>query len=370
MSQDKSGNGNGLHPLYQDYLRQKCFIAYSEKASWTEDLLSACEEVISESPLNLQLDYARKHFEPDVPLREKALEIIANARCGIYDLSYWRDSSGEWQMPYNVLIELGMAIALNRPILLLRHANNKKLQLPECLKGLSDYIIVFRGHTTLKRLLKEKDALKWLYSCSEFSPERGWWNRFCIFGHQLCDYRAIHPRGTHLGQTNLRCHISDSPDGREDFRGVIEEVLERFNDITYSYTDKLSFTEGYKFLLCSHCQTVRSTSFAIYRITPNSPPEMFISIGMSIAVEKQFNYKIPKILITESLEDVPSLLSGYEVVVARSDKEKKDYLKKFIPTVMGKVRDTIWNPQILPFETPLIFEPEEDDRPIVAPVSI
>lgn len=364
MSQDKSENEGGLQKQYQNYNRQKCFVAYSEQTDWSEDLLSACEEVVSQAPFNLELDYARKHFASDVTLREKALELIANSRCGIYDFSYWQNSSGEWQIPRNVLIELGIAIALNRPTLLLRHANNSLLELPECLKGLSGYILEFSGYTTLKRRLKEKDALYWLRYCLQSLPELSWLNRRCIFGQQVCDYRAIHPRGKQLEQNKLSCCISDSQEvDRLDFRGVIEDVMERFNDVTYTYMDELCIKDGYKFLLCSHCQTLRSNCFAIYRITPNSPPETFISIGISIALEKQFNYKIPKILIAENLRDVPSLLSGYEVVIARSDRERKDALQKFIPAVIDKVRDTIWNPQPLPFElTQLIEETDENDE--------
>jgi len=322
MSGGEPQDTGGLIPQYQSYERQKCFIAYTEQAEWSEDLLSACQEVLSRPEFNLEPDYARKHFDPDVPLRQKALELIANARYGIYDLSCWRDEKGEWQMPRNVFIELGMAIALNRPTLLLRHASNRELELPECLKSVSGHILEFSGEITLKRAL-EKRLPQWV----DTPPDRDWWSRYCIFGGRKCEYREVDPRAKQWGRKMLRCHISDGPDvDRDDFRGVVEEVLERFSDVTYTYLDALPMTKGYDFLLCTHCQTVRSTPFAIYRITLHTPAETFIVIGMSIALEAQFDYKIPKILLTEKVQDVPSLLSGYEVSdteSARDDVEAK-----------------------------------------------
>ena len=345
MNGDKPQDTGGLSSQYQTYERQKCFIAYTERTDWSDDLLSACQEVLCRPEFNLESDYAGKHFDPDVPLRQKALELIANARYGIYDLSYWQDKEGKWQIPSNVFIELGMAIALNRPILLLRHANNRELELPDCLKSVSGHILRFSGETTLKRAL-----LKRLPQWVNAPPERDWWNRYCIFGGRVCEYRGAHPRAKQWGQKTLRCHISDGPDvDRDDFRGVVEDVLGRFGNVMFDYLDALPVAKGYDFLLCTRCQTVRSTPFAIYRITPNTPAETFIAIGMSIALEAQFEYKISKILLTDNVQDVPSLLSGYEVVVARSDKDRKSHLRTFMPTVVQKVRETAWKPRPLPF---------------------
>jgi hypothetical protein len=132
------------------YDRQKCFVACSKSARWTKDLLAACEEVLSRPEFNLELDYAGKSFAPDMSLQQKALELIANAHYGIYDLSCWEDK-GQCQLPRNVHVELGMAIALNRPTLMLRNASNHHLKLPECLESMSGLILEFSGTTTLKR---------------------------------------------------------------------------------------------------------------------------------------------------------------------------------------------------------------------------
>jgi hypothetical protein len=198
--------------------------------------------VLSQPEYNLEADYARKHFAADVPLRQKALELIANARHGIYDISYWRqDERSPWQMPRNVMIELGIAIALNRPILLLRHASNRDLPLPKGLQGMSDQILEFSGTTTLKKVLTEH-LPKWINT----PPETAWWHRHCNFGGKVCEYREAHPRAKQLGKKELDCTIADGEDPcRPDFRNVVEDVLERFGDVTHTYLDALSLKEGY-----------------------------------------------------------------------------------------------------------------------------
>lgn len=348
MNGEQHQNTGELRPQYQTYDRQKCFVAYSEQAYWSIDLLEAASEVLSEPEFNLEPDYARKHYISDVPLRQKASELIANARYGIYDLSWWRrDDESPWQIPRNVFIELGIGIALNRPTLLLRHESNKEagLELPNCLQCLSDQILEFSGKHSLKKVL-----LKHLPTWINKAPEKAWWNRHCIFGNRACEYREAHPRTEQFGQNTLNCSVADGADGScSDFRHIVEEVLHRFNNIDYTYLDNLSLEKDYNFILCTHCQKIRSSPFAIYRITSRTQPEVFIAIGISLALEAQFGYKIFRILITEDIQIVPSLLSGYEVVIAKSDKAKKDNLRKIMPDVIKKVRETKWKPIALPF---------------------
>jgi hypothetical protein len=130
--------------------------------------------------------------------------------------------------------------------------------------------------------------------------------------------------------------------------------MERFNDVTPEYLEKLTTPNGYNFLLCSFCQAVRTNPFAIYRITPAAPAETFILIGMSIALEWQFGYKIPKLLLAKDITYIPSLLAGYEVVITKNDLERRNRLQQFLPQVIQKVRETSWKPETLPFE---VFTP-------------
>jgi hypothetical protein len=337
---------SGLYPEYRNYDRQKCFLAYSEGADWSIDLLTACKEVLNQPQYDLEVDYARRHFAADVPLRQKAIELIANARYGIFDISYWREKQDSpWQMPRNVLIELGIAIALNRPILLLRHTSNRDLDLPNCLQCVSDRIFEFSGTSSLKKILNTH-----LPELINTTPEVAWLNRHCIFGQRVCEHRETHPKAKQLGQQALNCTIADgADDSRPDFRATVEDFLERYHDLSHTYLDSLTIQSGYNFLLCTHCQITRSSPIALYRISAATPPEVFISIGISLALENLFAYQISKILITASINDIPSLLGGYEVIVVNSDTELKKRLKEFMPAVLSKICDTSWKPRPLPF---------------------
>jgi hypothetical protein len=342
-------NASGLHPEYTAYPRQRCFVGHTHEAEWREDLLSACAEVLPE--FRLEPWYAEEHFDPTKPLRGKVVQAIANARYGIYDLSSWQDKPGAWHQPRNVLIELGMAIALNRPALLLRHGSNDILPLPACLQGVE--LLTFSGDYTLKTELRRR-LPQWL----DVPPDRDWLNRFCLFGQRTCHFREAHPRARQWGSSALRCHITDGvdrdhPAERAEIRAAFDDILGRYGDLSYAYLDELPLADGFQFLLCSHCQMVRTTPFAIYRVTPQTPAEVFIAIGMSIALETIYEYDIPKVLLVRKEEELPSLLRGYEVVEAANSSEIKKKLKTIIPEMMKQVRMTWWKPISLPFEDPI-----------------
>lgn len=364
LEKDSESAGT-LQPAYRGYERQACFVAHSHDTDWREDLVQACEEVLPK--FGLQPWYADQHFDPTRPLRTKVVEAIANGRYGIYDISNWQDSAGQWQSPRNVYIELGMAVALNRPTLILRHSSNRSCPLPACLNGLN--ILEFSGATTLTWAL-EKHLPQW----TNVPPDRDWFNRFCIFGERVCGFREEHPRARQLGERVMHCHVSDgfsaeqvparSPE-REEARAVIEEIFGRYADLEFHHLGELGLTEGYQFLLCSHCQAVRSSQFAVYRIMPETPAEVFIAIGMSIAIETVFDYDIPKVILVRREHDLPSLLRGYEFVEVANSTELKRKLRAFVPTVMQKVRETSWKPRPLPFIEHL---PTPADEQIRAPV--
>jgi len=355
------GQVGGLRSNQQNY--QQCFIGHSQGASWRETFEQVCEEVLPK--FDLKPWYADKHYQGSVPLRQKVVNMIATTRYGIYDLSYWRENDqSPWIMPRNVLIELGMAIALNRPMLLLRHRKNREcgLALPACLEGV-DIGEFGDGKKLLRETLKAC-----LPSLTQRTPKQDWLNRYCHFGDLECSYREVHPQAQQWGRQKIHIHVSDGANAAHidcsDFRDMIEEdVIYRFNDLEFNYLDSPTCPQRCKFLLCSHCQEVRSSPFAIYRITPHTSADTFIAIGMSIALEKQFNYAITKILIIDDKNNIPSLLEGYEIIVERNYARIKDRLNLILPEMIEKTRQTAWKPQPLPFEVSLptkeYTEPEE-----------
>jgi CheY-like chemotaxis protein len=335
-------------PAYEKYNRQKCMIGYSHQAEWADDLLAACHEVLSKPEIDLEIDYANKYLEPNKTLIEKSVELIANARFGIYDLSYWRPSADHpWRLPSNVYIELGIAIGLNRPTLLLWNEKNTKasLSLPKCLESIRDKIVFWSGTTTLKNAL-EKILPSWI----EISPSDGWYDRYCYFGGRICEYRELHPSAFDWRNKVIECHTSDGNDvDKVDFREIVNKTLDHFTDISHKYIDELSLVEGYQFQVCSYCQTLRRSPVAVYRITKDTSPETYLSIGISIAVEAQSDNEIYRILLADSSEDVPSLLKGYDIIEAPDDKSKRARLHEFIPQIKKKIRKVSWKSQPLPF---------------------
>ena len=337
-----------LHPKYETYSTQKCFIGHSLGAEWSEDVQSACEEVLPK--FNLKPGYAAENFTPTKTIRNKVVELIANCRYGVYDISSYQDREGNWHSPCNIYIEVGIAIALNRPMLLLLHSSNNSVNLPACFFGLE--IVKFSGKNTLKNELQSR-LPQWF----NVSPERHWHNRFCILGNKKCSFREQHPRIRHWGTEKIHFHVTDGLDinnssfcqlDRDEMRYMFEEVFSRYSDLRFSYLDQLVLTDGYQFLLCSYCQIVRSTAFAIYRIFPQTPAEVFISIGISLALEKLFDYEIPKVILVKQERDIPSLLKGYGVIKVVNTSDIQKQLKKFIPTVIKLVRANNWRPTSLP----------------------
>lgn len=362
MQEETPLDTGGLSSLYQHYERQKCFIGLSHGARWREEIVSTCDEVLPSPGFDLEPWYADHYYDPTKPLLDIVVEMIANARYGIYDLSYWRkEGEREWIMPRNVFIELGIAIALNRPTLLLQHEESRQEgpKLPECLEGVRDRILPFAGNYSLEKALKDR-LPQWV----NVPPEQEWQNRYCHFGDRRCLHREAHPRARHWMHGPLPCLISHGSDrDQRDFRATIERVLRNYNDVQASYLNELAPSEGYEFLHCTYCQKVRSTPFTIHRITPETPAEAFMAIGISIALEAQFNYKIPKILLAARMEDVPSLLAGHKVVLAKDDLERKKRLQEFLPMVYQAVRTTTWRSRPLPF---IEVMPRQSEKPFVS----
>jgi AAA-like domain len=340
MNPEPSPARNELNLHYQ-----KCFVGYSPHANWSPDLKSALEEALPKS--QLEPLYEDAVYDTTKPLQKAIAETISRTSYGIYDLSYWKKDKNEWVMPANVFIELGMSIALNRPIFLLQRTESRKSgsPLPECLEGIRDRIFEYTGKSSLTNILETR-----LPQLLEGVAERDWHNNRCLFGERDCEYRTIHPSVKQPGQLKLLCLIADGPDDdKYDFRAVVEDQLERFGALTYCYLDELSIPRGYNFLFCAYCQTIRSSQFAIYRITPQTPAETYIAIGISIALEEQFHLKIPRIVLTGEAQNIPSLLQGFRFGESRNDGELKRHLQKFLPEVIQIAKETAWKVRPLPY---------------------
>lgn len=361
-----------LTPKYKNYEKQRCFIAHSYDSPSQEALLATCVEILPKFDLEpwYACYFSDKYqklediqYDTKKSPLEKVVDMIANARYGIYDLTMWKDESTLHQAR-NVLIELGIAIGLNRPVLLLHYNGRQSLPLPNCFSGVST--VEFSGSVTLKQELNKRIP-GWI----EIPPEQDWWNRYCHFGRLKCKFRESHPRGSHWGEKNLFLRAYDGNDkDQQDFREVVDESISRYADVQYEFFDNSSTIQGYNFLLCTTCQVSRTGAIGLYRLTPNTPPETFIAIGITIAQEKCFGYEIPMIFLARGMNDVPSLLTKFDIQLSENDVSLNTRLKVSIPKAIDQVRSTIWKPTNLPFielnyEDGYVIDTGKEKRPSV-----
>jgi hypothetical protein len=338
----------GSLPQYLSYDRQKCFVAYSSGADWSERLKSICDIILPK--FKLEPWYAANYLDLPHPSCHKITELIANCRYGIYDISSYQDAQGDWHHPRNVFIELGIAIALNRPMLVLRHSSNHNFPFPNCLHGID--VIEFTDSLILKEELAKRFP-QWL----DIPPDHLWLNRFCVFGNRLCSFRQKAPSSKKGKKALVSCCIYDNffaneiqscKSDSEKKRRSLESALNRFNDFKFDYFDNLKIVDGYQFLVCSHCQNIRSTPFVIYFIEQKTSIETFVSIGISIVLENLFEYKIPKIVFVKQEKDLPLLLKEQDFVEAVGVREIREKIKTLTSNFIKTIRGRDWQPRYLP----------------------
>lgn len=97
--------------------------------------------------------------------------------------------------------------------------------------------------------------------------------------------------------------------------------------------------KGTRNLYCKICELILSSAFGVALITENTPktalPNIFLEIGLMIAYGKEI------LILTDSLENIPSDLSGKEVIVFKSDEELKKSIEKWSKEILKQIK--YWN---------------------------
>ncbi len=315
----------------------KCFISLSQQTRHYANIIGFCDRVLPSfdlSPL-----YAPTFSDEGDSSLNEVINMINNASYGIYDLSYWRkDAESQGLAPGNEFIELGIAMGLNRPVLLLLDSDMMKagVQLPRGLEDLRDQIVPIAGTSSFKERFKQR-LHRLRESCeNELLLKK----RFCLFAARDCEYREEHPFIGNRGANTLSCLVANGLD-------TVKNLFDRY-DMDYKYLDDLPGPVGYQLWCCAHCQTVRSSRLALYPITSETPPETFIALGITLALEAQFKYTIPKLLIAQDAHQLPSLLRGHDVMFIRDPAQLEREFGRKIPTLMQNVRNTRVRSQPIP----------------------
>ena len=324
--------------------RHVCFIGHSFTDNWSVDVIEAYEAVFSE--LHLVSSSVANQFAPPKTLCEKVVELIDNAHFGgIYDLSPKEEEPNKGDIPWNVFIELGIAIGLNRRILLFKRTGRQSnFALPEWFGNLNTKLLEIGGAQALKRGLREV-LPEWFKEV----PEQNWHKRFCSFAERTCEYREMSPLPHIHRERTYQCHVSCGED--EDFQDTVNEVMERFSGtVTHHYLHTLPMANGYTFFPCTYCQQARTNPFAIYHLSPQPQIETLLSIGMILAIEKQFPQKIPLILLAKQMDHVPSLLSdsGYQIQVYKNKQHCRRLLHTAVNSIVEQLRLVPFTPYMLP----------------------
>ncbi len=194
-------SGTGLCSGFPLKPRSDAYFVAQEFVAGRADLREALSRALGDfgvQPLCADDDYRPGH------ILCKICALIQSTPFGVYHLTSQQNRN----------VELGIAVTLNRPTLLLWNGKEPGVQLPEFLRSLRDRIVEFTGMATLKRALEER-LPQWI----EAPPDREWINRTCVFGGRSCEFREAHPRMRRWEQAKLACHISRGPDADgEDFR--------------------------------------------------------------------------------------------------------------------------------------------------------
>jgi hypothetical protein len=312
--------------------KEKCYIGYPEHGLLSEQLLLACKEILCENPYNFEINNLDNSLIEERTEQKIVLDLIKDASYGIYDISYQKDESGNWGIPSNTFMKIGMAIAFNQKFLFVRNTKKKDFLLPEILQGLDIPIIEFSGVETLKDGL-QRDFQK-ISSVSEkkYSYEQ------CNFEHRACEYAERHPRLHYPGQpdSKIRTIIVDS-DEKDDFRPIVDLTLKMQDKIQYEYFEKAAQKYDNLIRLCALCHAVRSSYIHIFRVTDQTPAEVYIALGISFSLTK-LPYSIPRLIFLDTENSKPSLLEGYKNIVrAETIKERKKLLNTFVARALTTI---------------------------------
>lgn len=304
--------------------KEKCFVGYYKEGQLTDDILSACRKILCESPYNFDINNVNNPSVKETTEREVTLNLIKEAPYGVYDISYQRNKNSEWYIPGDILIEIGMAIATNQKFILIRDSRKRDFLLPEILQGLDIPIIVFSGIPTLSEGLQRE------FNKAFFTIQKDYFSQQCNFINMSCKFTDMNPRRSYIRHQGIKTIIIDGDDGKLDFRHSVDRILRRQAKIQHEYFEVASHKENTTIPFCSFCQAVRYSYIHIYRITENTPAEVFLGLGISFSLTSQ-PYPIPRLIFLEKENDNLSLLEGYmNVKRPVSTRERETLLETFI----------------------------------------
>ena len=284
MMEDVVGNPNTFQADAD--ARNRYFVSSSFAAEIRDELRDGLPGIFDRFALR---PYWAEDELTGVGLLNKIRRMIELTHFGLYDLSGIRP---------NVMIELGIAIALNKPCVLIALKGDTQRHLPDFVQGLD--ILYYQTFNELRERLLSKVPDTW-WGLDGIQPQG---LRPCVVeGGRECP--RPEPRGGSKGRTYL---IAVGDRGTEqDCWGAIEVALSKAG---LAISPVLLTDPGeHDLKLCDYCDKVRQAEFSIFSLGTSLQPEpdssVYLTLGMSLGLER------PRLLVrAKTQRKLPALLLG------------------------------------------------------------
>jgi formate-dependent phosphoribosylglycinamide formyltransferase (GAR transformylase) len=219
-------------------------------------------------------------------LQAKIREMIWATRFGIYDLTDPKP---------NIVMELGMAVALHKPFLLTVQASVQK-PVPQFVQNLGLEVIQYEYFSELREPLAAR-VLGLLDQRKETRPGE---NGCELEGGGIC---AAWQAPKLSEELRYLVGIGEGP-GEQDFGLLISEPL-RQKGLTFS---PLLLTDiEHPDHICGYCQMARATAFGVFHLggDAEAEPDIYLTLGMAVGLKR------PLVLLRERiLPPLPALATG------------------------------------------------------------
>ena len=282
----------------------KVFVAHSYRDKRRADLRGA----------------VRRAFEPELTpyyadtelgtryLLTKLAQRIAVSRLALFDLS---------QANPNVMVELGLALGLNKQILLCCHT---KYDVPEFIQGVG--VIRYHNYIQLSAILENQKYQA--IDTAIASPKTGW----CQLCQQRCGGRKELPSRSKYGLI-----VDDAPNVgyQEDFMSSLRQVFFNLDDRISPLTLK-DATQSEMRLLCGLVHSIRKSRFTALRFVQGMSPLVLFMFGLS------FGLRVPLIVLVEhDPQIIPSNLAGYPRFEYQNFIQIQEFLSEQLPVFLKQV---------------------------------
>jgi DNA-binding response OmpR family regulator len=253
---------------------QEFFLGHGFTPAQIKDLRRAISKALT--PMDLKPYFPDQEVEQEFILR-KIKEKIFQTRFSVFDISLLRS---------NVFIEIGIAIGLNRPLLIVVE---QEITVPEVLEGLVK--IRYSNFSSLTQELecRIKDWMQLLETGRQIGRS------YCQIQGKRCD-------GQNGGQERTYLIADVESSKSTDFRNAVMRALEPW-DFRPVFLGGHASSEP---LLCQYCKQVQSTAFGVYRIFADATAEIFFALGLAIGLN------VPYLLLVEAETAIPSNLKGLD----------------------------------------------------------